>query len=260
MKAIIHASPIRWQQRYLKFFANGFAKHGISSEWVSYDKPKNGDIHVLLGPNYWKNCERIYSDTNTDFLQVNRKFLGDVNDDVTISWNGFNGRGQFCVDQIDPHVAGAALRKLTLLPWKSANPNRRALILGQADLGRCTEWKTLDAWYHDVKIGYDIPYVFRKWPGDRNLQADVARTLFSVTLNSTVAIETLILGHPTVAHDEGSPVFAWCNPQFMLTEPPRLNIIGYLAMCDYHHTDIELGLFWEQLNPRRGPRLCDVEF
>lgn len=256
MKAVIHATGIAWQKRYLEFFKAGFATRGIDVHHASIDTSHNADVAVLLGPNYWKRCEREYD----HFLQVNRKFIGDVNDNVTIGWDGFNGRGRFCVDHV-PEAIGADVQSMvTLLPWKPANDNTRALIMGQADLGRCTEWRSLDDWYHDVKRGYGNDYIFRKWPGDRHLQADVARTLFSVTLNSTVAIETLIMGHPTVAHDEGSPVWAVCNPQFMLTEPPREKLLSYLFMCQYHYSDIQNGLFWDQLNPLRGPRLCDEQF
>jgi len=256
MKAVIHATGIAWQKRYLEFFKKGFAKHGIQSELTSSDRIVPGDIHVLFGPNYWKNCERGYD----NFLQVNRKFLGNVNDNVTIGWNGFNGRGQFCVDDVPESIDADVQSMVTLLPWKRTT-DPRALIMGQADLGRCTFWRMLPDWYHDMQRMFNQNFIFRKWPGDRNLRADVARAGISVTLNSTVAIETLILGHPTAAFDEGSPVWAVCAPGCNVKlEPPREKLLSYLAMCQYHFTDIECGLFWDQLNPRRGPRLCDVRF
>lgn len=265
MKVIIHTTGIRWQQRYFELLRKGFRIHGITDvHKVSTDTPTAGDLHVLLGPNYWKKCEFKYD----NYLQVNRKFIGDVDDDVAISWNGFNGKGIFCVDEIAQGQLDWCMERspIKIYPWRelTATPHN-FLLLGQADVGRSMLYSRLSSWYEQMRTHYKHGNaVFRQHPkGDgHTLEQDVARTGFSVSLNSTVAVETLMLGHPTVVHDPGSPVWSICNPECLPAheEPNRQALFEYLAMGQYHCSDIEFGVFWEQLNPKRGPRLCDVTF
>ena len=266
MKVIIHASGVGWHRRYLQFFVEGFTRHGVKEiEPASQDIPVDGDIHILFGPNYWKNCEKQYD----NYLQVNRKFFGDVNDDVAISWNGFNGRGIFNIDPVDPPRYRAfedamSRNVMKIHPWREFH-RETFLLCGQADLGRATNWARLSEWYAQAREHFrPAKCNFRPHPnGDgRSLLQDSNRSGFAVTLNSTVAIETLMLGLPTAASDKGSPVWAICNPERNpLEEPPRGLMFEYLANCQWHYDDIKTGEFWEILRPGpTGPRLCDVPF
>ena len=266
MKVIIHATGIRWQQRYFELFRKGFKIHGITDvQATNTDKPVAGDLHVLFGPNYWKKCENHYK----NYLQVNRKFIGDVNDDVAVSWNGFNGRGYFNVDEIIPDQLESVLERspIRIRPcrWGKGDVDT-FLLLGQADAGRAATYNWLGMWYESMRESYsESKAVFRSHPnGDgHTLLQDVNRTRFSVSLNSTVAVETLMLGHPTIVHDQGSPVWAICNPMRSPTfcQWNRTKMFNYLAMGQYHYSDIETGVCWEQLRGGpRGPRLCDVTF
>jgi hypothetical protein len=42
--------------------------------------------------------------------------------------------------------------------------------------------------------------------------------------------------------------------------PERLPLLQHLAHCQWHHTEIQDGSFWEQLYPKSGERLCDLSF
>jgi len=260
MKAIIHATSAGWHERYFKFFVQGFARHGILAERARCDKPHAGDIHVLFGPNYWKNCEQQYE----NYLIVNRKFIGDVNDDVAVSWNGFNGRGIFCIDSPQPLRFENAMSRspIKIRPWKNFD-SRNFLLLGQADAGRSENFGLLSDWYTAVRNYYDFASpIYRQWPnGDgHTLQQDVDRTGFSVSLNSTVAVETLMLGHPTSAWDVGSPIWSVCSRGYdFKKEPNRAALFEYLANCQFYYQEIQNGDFWLQLGKGPyGPRLCDV--
>lgn len=265
MKAIIHATGVPWQNRYLEFFRAGFAAHGIETERCIFDRVTPGDIHVLFGPNYWRNCEKKYK----NYLQVNRKFIGDVNDDVAIGWNGFNGRGQFCVDELVHDRFENALDRspIKIHPWRGTG-ERNFLLLGQADLGRCENYPRLAEWYKRMSIQYaPARSNFRSWPRGAgvSLLSDVQNSGFSVSLNSTVAVETFMLGHPTAVWDKGSPLWSICNPikssPEKTPEPHRLAVLEYLANCQYHYTEIQSGQFWQQLGGGpKGPLLCDVQF
>ena len=244
-----------WQKRYLHYFIHGFRKHGITPTVVHDDKvyPET-DVAVLFGPNYWKKVERLYP----EFIQVNRKFLGNVDDNVAISWNGFNGRGQFCVDKVNPKRL--LPHSFDIEPWRTRDGY--TLLLGQFDLGRCGKYASLQEWHAHVRANTGDKVFYRQWPGNKNLKLEAKGARIAVTLNSTVAIETIQLGVPTVAMDKGSPAYGICakNLGHVHYSENRLAWLEYLANCQWNFRQIENGDFWRQLWPRRGPRLCDVEF
>lgn len=256
MKVVIHYQQgIKWQRRYLDFFVEGFRKHGIRA--IATTTPHalpDSDVAVLFGPNYWKSIERQHP----QYLMVNRKFLGDVNNNVTISWNGFNGRGQFCVDEINPKRL--ARHVFQLEPWKEPT-NGHTLLLGQFDVGRCGKYATLQEWHSHVKSNTGDKILFRAWPGGAPLAQDCRGARMAVSLNSTVAIETVLLGLPTVTCDEGNPAWPICAHHLghVHRSDNRLAWLEYLANCQWHYHQIKNGDFWRQLWPPRGPRLHDVE-
>ena len=266
-KILIHSTCISWQERYFKFFQEGFRKHGFADERPRVDSPQPADVHVLFGPNYWKNCEKSYE----QYLFVNRKLIGNVHDDVCISWNGFNGRGIFNVrpetwraDQL-PQVLERSPLKVE--PWRTPNgPPENFLLMGQADAGRSLKYSNLSDWYTESRDLYkNLKCIYRPWPGGdgHTLREDVKRTDFSVSLNSTVAVESLMLGQPTIVFDEGSPAWSICNPSVdpAFQSSKRIKLFEYIVNCQWHNMEIMRGDFWEQLSP--GPiteRLCDVKF
>ena len=257
LRVTIHAAGLPWHKRYAAYLVEGFRKHGIIPRVTSTDvREQDCDLAVLLGPNYWKKIERA----DGEYLMLNRKFIGDVNDNVTISWNGFNGRGQFCVDEVKesrlrPHI-------FDIEPWTDPEAGGHTLLLGQFDLGRCGKYATLQEWHSHVKINTGDKILLRQWPGNSSLKIDCYGARLAVSLNSTVAIETVLLGVPTVTMDEGSPAWPVCAHHMghVRRSDNRLAWLEYLSNCQWNYKQIQNGDFWRQLHPRRGPRLCDVEF
>lgn len=254
---------VPWHKRYRQYFISGFTRHGhaITSE------PKQADLKVLFGPNYWLKEER----SGEPYLMVNRKFLGDhprdVHDRVAISWDGFNGRGRFGevdMDEGEMRLSRLQVRVKSWLPDPSDGWN---LILGQCDLGRCGRYATLDEWYRHVRRNLAGPLLVRPYPGGVTSMLDHCKGAVSVhTLNSTAAIEALALGAAIVSYDEGSPVYAitkHCMPagerkDLFPTYRQRESLFKYLAACQWHFSEIQRGEFWERLRINKGPRLCDV--
>jgi len=257
MKILVHCLPtIGWHRRYYEFFREGFRKHGIHINHTASPVAIDGTVPLLFGPNYWKGVERA----SNKYLMVNRKFVGNVNDNVAISWNGYNGQGRFCVQDVSP----TRLRRHTfdIEPWREV-VDGYTLLLGQFDLGRCGRYTGLREWYNHVEANTGDKILFRKWPGsDRPLKKDLAGARLAVSLNSTVAIETVLQGVPTVAMDEQSPAWPICahNLGHVHRSNNRLAWLEYLANCQWHYLQIQNGDFWRQLFPVLGPRLCDVEF
>jgi len=255
MKVIIYTNNgIPWQRRYLDFFIEGFRKHGIRAGFAQRDIYEPCDVAVLFGPNYWKTVEKKHD----NYLMVNRKFIGDVNDNVTIGWNGLNGRGTFCVDEVNPKRLTRHI--FNLEPWREPTMGY-TLLLGQYDIGRCGKFTATSEWYAYVKENIEGQLLFRAWPGQRPLEVDCHGARIAVSLNSTVAIETVMLGIPTVVCDEGNPAWPICARHLghVRRSDNRLVWLEYLSNCQWHFQQIKNGDFWRQLWPRRGPRLCDVE-
>lgn len=254
MNVVIHCKKLPWHKRYFEYFKRGFQRHGINVFRTEQTSPHSqADIAVLFGPNYWKAVERSHS----NFLMVNRKFIGNVDDNVTISWDGYNGHGRFCVQEVNP----LRLRRhsFDIRPWQDPVLGH-VLLLGQFDLGRCGRYATLQEWYDHVKANTGDKILFRGWPGNSPIRRDAYGAKQAVSLNSTAAIETVLLGCPTVVMDEQSPCWNLCNHHMGDEHRPenRIGWLEYLANCQWHYLQIKNGDFWRQLWPKHGERLCDV--
>lgn len=263
MKVYIHANKaIQWHKRYSQYLITGFARHGITAEvTASAGREKDCDVAVLLGPNYWKQVER----SGGAYLFVNRVLLSKhpkhVNDVVAISWDGFNGRGTFCVDDIDRKRMERFIDPCRdMLGWRKQG--EYLLLCGQADTGRCGLYGSTSEWYTYVQDTTNEKVVYRPHPnqggGRVPLRTHLHLARAAAVLNSTVAVDALLAGVPVVSFDEGNPVHAVTGHTLAETvRPNRLPFLDYLAHCQYFYSEIESGLFWDRLNPKRGNRLCE---
>lgn len=257
----IHAnSGISWHKRYAKLFQMGFRYHGIEAK-VSPKGYRQSDISVLFGPNYWKRIER---DGGT-YLMVNRVLISTnpqhVHDVVALSWNGFNGRGTFCVDDYSSD------KRLSMFidPVKDVKTWRKSgdylLLCGQADLGRCGKFASLGEFYNYVKGTAAEPVVLRPHPSQGQsvpLQTHFHMSRAAAVLNSTVAVDAMLAGVPVISFDEGNPVHSIAGHTLAETmTPDRMPLFRYMAHCQHFAHEIGSGDFWEQLWPIEGPRLCD---
>lgn len=266
MQIVIHAAPqISWQTRLAPIIQRGLKKHNIKVDITSSPtrKPKE-DIAIILGPNYWK---RIESDKKP-FIMMNRKFLGfherDVHDNVCISWDGFNGRGTFCVDEIDPNRIWRYIDQEDFEDWKG--PGTYYLMFKQTDKGRNKKYPSINEWYVHVKRNIK-PLKIRPKENPENTSMKNFRRSFKksledikagIVLNSTVSTEVLLAGVPVISMDEGDPCYAINSHNLNeIKYPDRKPFMDYLAHCQWHYDEIENGDFWARIYPKRGTRLCE---
>ena len=265
MKIAIHANPgVQWHRRYAEYFLRGFAKHGISAAVTqSAGRERDVDVAVLFGPNYWKQVER----SGEPYLLVNRVLVSKhpkhVNDVVAISWDGFNGRGTFCVGDRDhsKRLDRFISPSKDIAGWRKEG--EYLLLFGQADLGRCGRYGSTSEWYNYVQDTTNETVVFRPHPNQGAripLRTHLHSARAAAVLNSTAAVDALLAGVPVISFDEGNPAHALSGRTLADTRyPNRIEFLTYLAHCQYFYAEIESGLFWDQLNPKRGPRLCEYE-
>lgn len=250
---VLHSKGLPWHRRYATYFREGFLRHGIRVDVTDADTHQGGDVEILFGPNYWKKVENA----GRPYLMVNRAFLGDHNDNVAIGWDGLNGRSRFCVTDIDEERWLKFVDPKTILGWREVG--EYLLLMGQADLGRCGKWQSLNAWYQYIKQQVNENVIFRPHPGGPvPLSTHLRLARLAVTLNSTVSVKSIVAGVPTVAMDPGNPCWGICGHTLGEEKrPKRIPFLKYLAHCQWNWLEIKRGDFWDQLKVYEGQPLCD---
>jgi len=265
----IHASKnIDWQQRLAPIIQSGLKVHNINANISNSPTRQKEDIAIILGPNFWKAIEF----DGKPFIMMNRKFLGfgerDVHDNVCISWDGFNGRGTFCVDEVDPQRLLRYVKEEdfedSVMGWSGG----AYLLCQQADVGRCKKYQSVNAFYSQATKGITARRLkIRKKINPENTDMATFRKNFlnslknieaALVLNSTVSVEITMAGIPVVSFDEGDPVYAISSRSVDdIRMPFTRHFLEYMAHCQWHYDEIKSGKFWEQIYPKRGPRLCE---
>jgi hypothetical protein len=213
-----------------------------------------------MGPNAWRGVE-----PGGSYLMINRKLIGIrpeiAHDVVAIGWDGFNGRGTFCVDETKFSRIETFLNPDTdIRPWNKLG--RHLVLCEQSNIGRATNFKNLEEYYQYVMQRAPSEVKFRKKPIGEDaisfdrLVADLADARAIISLNSTVSIDAMCAGYSAITLDIGDPTYPITSHNLdRVFYPNRLPLFEYMAHCQYHYTEIENGDFWSQLYPKRGPKL-----
>lgn len=228
----IHCEPrIAWHSRFAYTLRTGLKALGIESR-TTVSRQRESDVAVLLGTTLWRNIER-----DGKFLLVDRASFGDPHF-VQLVWDGHGRRGDHCV----PSDLGTR--------WRDISPERRSWRRGGEHIVLCGQtepysphYSSMDEWYFRIKNATH----FRGHPAGGNpTQLPTWRYWFGVkraiTLNSSVAVEAVLQGVPTVTMDEAS--MAWDvtshNPHDTYM-PPRKPWLQWLAWTQWHYDEIAAG-------------------
>tara|TARA_B100001093_G_scaffold132608_1_gene125360 strand:+ start:11275 stop:12099 length:825 start_codon:yes stop_codon:yes gene_type:complete len=255
----IHASSrIKWQAKLALIIKEGLAKHGVNAV-ITDNRDKVSDTSLILGPNVWKKVE-----AKGNYIMFNRKFLGfnaeDVHENVAISWDGFNGRGTFCVSDLDENRLARYVKDEEILDYKE-NMGGINLLCEQHDLGRSTDWKNINEFYDYIYERYRNVAVRKKISpenvGVETWKQQILKELEDVKtahiLNSTVSAELTIFGIHVASHDIGDPCYALKGK-----EDKRMELLTYLAHCQWHYSEINNGEWWDKLKKKVGPQLHEI--
>ncbi|KKL23175.1 hypothetical protein LCGC14_2428000, partial [marine sediment metagenome] len=121
----------------------------------------------------------------------------------------------------------------------------------------------LGKWYAEIISKTQAPVMFRPHPLDLSwrapdgvkitsgtLEQDMAGAIAVITFSSTVGVDALIAGKPTVAYDPISMVYNVVPHRIQLTslvEPDRAQWAYNLAYTQWSKDEIESGLAWDHL-------------
>ena len=234
MLVTIHATPqIGWQREFAPKMLAGLLRIGVSAE-ISHDAVRREGLPILLGTSRWRSLEQ------GNYLLVDRCSFGDTNRWVTLVRNGHGRRGEHRVP-----VGAPAERweryQVPVLPWQSG---KRVILCGQHE-SWSPRWPNVADWYRTVKATH-----FRRHPSADN-PSGLPETRswkdagLAVTLNSSVAVDAVLAGVPTVTLDEGA--MAWDVTSHVPHEtlkPARLPWLHWLAWTQWTHDEIAEGKPW----------------
>lgn len=228
----IHCEPrVEWQGAFAMRMQRGLKAIGIES-FITINRNRETDIAILLGTTFWRGIE-----ATGRYLLVDRASVLDPHY-VQLVWDGHGRRGDHKV----PKKRGKRWEGMGIEVLQWATSGHRVLLCGQTET-YSPKYRALTDWYQRVHATH-----FRKHPCGDNptglpCQKDWADVGRVVTLNSSVGVESVLTGIPTVTMDEGS--MAWDvsshNPGISIT-PDRIRWMHWLAWTQWSHAEIESGL------------------
>ena len=218
----------------------GLRAIGVNVEICQEPVQREG-LPILLGTSRWRSLE------HGSFLLVDRCSFGDTAHWVSLVRDGHGRRGDHRVPE---HYSASRWESIEdacgiqLQPWHNGP---KTVLCGQTD-SWSPHWPVLEDWYATVQATH-----FRPHPaGDNPTGLPETRSWNGVgkaiTLNSSVAVEAVLDGVPTVTMDEGS--MAWDVTSHVSIEtlkPPRLPWLHWLAWTQWTHDEIGEGRPWAHL-------------
>jgi hypothetical protein len=241
MLAVIHASPsIAWQRERLPKMTAGLEALGVPYRVTESPEPQGEGLPILFGTTLWRRVEAAGS-----FLLVDRCSFGDTRHYVSLVRDGHGRRGDHRVSE------GACASRwerhgVTVQPWRTGP---RRVLCGQHS-SWSPRWPEMRAWYAATR-GHATH--FRQHPAGDNPTGlpgtrEWSQVGQAITLNSSVGVEAVLAGVPTVTMDEGA--MAWpvtSHDPHVSATPDRAEWLHWLAWTQWHWDEIAEGKPWAHL-------------
>lgn len=248
-QVVIHArAEIPWHGRFVAAAAEGLRTLGVP--FAVTDRQIRGDsgLPLLLGTTFWRAIE-----ADGPYLLVDRCSFGDPGRFVSLVRDGHGRRGDHRVPE---HIDATRWERhgVPVEPWSVRG--ERVILCGQTETYAPRHRRVAD-WYDLVA---PMCSHFRRHPASRpNPAIDGAAARLPetsswqsagrvVTLNSSVAVEAVLLGIPTVTMDEAA--MAWdvtAHAAHETTTPDRTAWLHWLAWTQWSYDEIREGTPWPRL-------------
>jgi hypothetical protein len=238
ISAVIHCNPgIAWQVKRGAYFAEGFRRCGIPCRLTESRTREGPGVPVLLGTTFWRQIEA----DGGEYLLVDRCSFGDTERFMSLVWGGHGRRG---LHPMPEHPSPARWERIgtPLKPWKARGS--RVVLCGQTE-SFSPHYATLKDWYEHVPTATH----FRKHPSGDNPTGLPDAVDFlnatAVTLNSSVGVQCVLDGIPTVTMDEAA--MAWGVTGHDLAHvitPNRQQWCEWLSYTQWSDDEIREGTPW----------------
>lgn len=238
--AVIHCQPaVSWQGPFASKLVQGLHARGLDTR-VTEDRMRHDEgFPILLGTTFWRGIEA----DGGPYLLVDRCSFGDTNRFVSLVWNGHGRRGQHYEPE-NPGPARWAQIGVPIRSWKPAGS--RVVLCGQTE-SYSPNYPNLHDWYRGVHATH-----FRRHPAGTNPtglpEAGDFADAIAVTLNSSIGVQCVLDGIPTITMDEGS--MAWEVTGHALQEVKKVEREPWawrLAWTQWSHQEIQEGTPWAYL-------------
>lgn len=237
--AVIHCNPhVPWQPKRAAYFAEGFKRIGVDCMVTeSRERLQNG-FPVLLGTTFWRGIEG----DGGQYLLVDRCSFGDTERFVSLVWNGHGRRGDH---RVPVNFNGERWERhgVPMEPWKGGS---RTVLCGQTQT-YSPHYAALEEWYRSVPATHFRPHPAGSNPTGLPLAADFANAT-ALTLNSSIGVQCVLNGIPTVTMDEGA--MAWDVTGHKPAEiqmPDREQWCAWLGWTQWTDDEIREGAPWAYL-------------
>jgi hypothetical protein len=239
--AVLHYNPaIPWHTRVAPRVATGLRRCGIPHVATISRERISPAPAILLGTSFWRAVE-----ATGPFILLDRCSFGSPDQFMTLVRDGHGRRGDHRVpDRID----GSRWERfcVPVSPWRSGGT--RTVLCGQIETWS-PHYRSVAEWYGTVAGACTH---FRRHPASRRPAPFGLPEIFDwndvgkvVTLNSSVAIDAVLAGIPTVTLDEAA--MAWDvtghAPDITVT-PDRRSWLHWLAWTQWTHDEMEEGSPW----------------
>lgn len=267
---VVHVhKAMNHHSKWGKAFAAGVRAHGGKARIVEKYNPIDCELAVFWGHHAAK--DRIKENQRSrglHYLVMERGYFVDRFEYTSLGYDGLNGEADFLnvnspPDRWEPHCH-------LMKPWVPSG--EAVLLIGQVKGDNSCNHVDLDSWYkeivEDVK-GRGLPIKFRPHPQTRaptspptahmqigELEACLDMAALVITLSSTVGVDSLLAGRPTVAMDPISMAYGVAARTIqegldMTEAPDREQWARDLAYAQWTKEEIASGEAWEHL--REGP-------
>jgi len=247
---VIHVHPgVPWQVAFLSPLTAGLEAARLSFALTASTVRVGAGLPILLGTTFWGGVE-----DGGPFLLVDRCSFGDPGRWVSLVRDGHGRRGDH---RVPDRPDGTRWRQagIEVEPWREGDDG--AVVLCGQTRTWSPHYARLEQWY--ARVGPECTS-FRPHPADRGRAPPggdgqplpgqegwqgVAR---AVTLNSSVGVEGVLRGIPTVTMDEAA--MAWDvtgHEPGEIRRPDRTEWLHWLAWTQWHYDEIRAGTPWARL-------------
>jgi uncharacterized protein (TIGR03032 family) len=248
-QVVIHARPdIAWHAGFAAAAAEGFRAVGVACHVTNREYREDVGLPILLGTSSWRGIEAA-----GPFLLVDRCSFGDPGTFVSLVRDGHGRRGDH---RVPPQPDGTRWSRygVPVAAWSACG--ERIVLCGQTET-YSPHYRTLNAWYSRVgpACTHYRPHPVAREAGAPTLHADGLpmtdgwdECRLAVTLNSSVGVDTVLRGIPTVTMDEAAMAWAVTGhaPHETLT-PDRTEWLHWLAWTQWTYDEVRTGLPWRRL-------------
>lgn len=239
---VIHANDaIGWHRECAPKVARGLRELGVDYRITSERERTDDGLAILLGTTLFGAVE------NGPYLLVDRCSFGNTDRWVSLVRDGHGRRGDHRVPPGAPASRWEWVEEwagVSVLPWRSGT---RRLLCGQYHTWS-PSFASPDEWYRTVSATH-----FRRHPAGDNPTGLPETSRFddvavAITLNSSIGVQAVLAGVPTVTMDEGA--MAWDvtgHSPDEIVKPARLPWLHWLAWTQWSWNEISEGTPWAHL-------------